>query len=181
MQLGNIGNVYHDKADLDLARQHYEEALTISRETGDQWCTASNLGNIGSIYRDKGDLDEALRYDNQALDIAREMGHQLGIAVDLGNIGLILAARSEHEKAVPKLAEALTVLLAVGVADGPRQTLTGLAGCEDKLGRRRLVELLKQAGRDEGAVEDIFDRIDQMRMKRPEPTPNLPVCVEPAQ
>ena len=69
---------------------------------------------------------------------------------------------------MPKLAEALTILLAAGAADGPRQTLTGLAGCEDKLGRKRLAELLKQAGRDEGVITDLFDRIDQMRMRRPD-------------
>lgn len=103
----------------------------------------------------------------------------MGIATDLGNIGLILKDQSEHEQAVPKLAEALTILLASGVADGPRQTLTGLAGCEDNLGRKRLTELLKQAGSEEGAITDLFDRIDQIRMKRPEPSRNLPAQLQP--
>jgi hypothetical protein len=90
------------------------------------------------------------------------------VATGLGNIGLILADRSEHEEAVPKLAEALTILLAIGVVDGPRQTLTGLSGCEDQLGRQRLAELLKEAGRAEAAITDLFDRIDQLRMRRPD-------------
>jgi len=166
--LGNIGSIYHDKGDLDKALQRHEEALAISRDSGDLWGVASNLGNIGSIYRDKGRLDEALKYDNGALAVARELGHRLGVATDLGNIGLILTDRSEHEKAVPKLAEALTILLPAGVADGPRQTLTGLAGCEDKLGRKRLVELLEDAGRDDAVIADLLERIDQMRQRRPE-------------
>jgi len=170
----SIGNVYRQS---DLARQHYEEALVISRDTGDQWCTASNLGNLGSIYRDKGNLAEALKYDNEALDIAREMGHQLGIAVDLGNIGLILAARSEHEQAVPKLAEALTVLLAIGVADGPGADLR-LAGC----GKTAASATNFQASGTGRSLHRRHSRpIDQMRMRRPEPTMNLPVCVETAE
>jgi hypothetical protein len=107
-------------------------------------------------------------YDNGALKVARKLGHLLGVATDLGNIGLVLTDRSEHEQAVPKLAEALITLLNMGVASGPRQTLTGLAGCEDKLGRRRLVELLESAGRDDGVIADLLDRVDQMRQKRPE-------------
>ena len=69
---------------------------------------------------------------------------------------------------MPKLAEALITLLDMGVANGPRQTLTGLAGCEDKLGRRRLVKLLEDAGRDDGVIADLLDRVDQMRQRRPE-------------
>jgi hypothetical protein len=40
--------------------------------------------------------------------------------------------------------------------------------------------LLKEAGREEGTVNDLFDRIDQMRMRRPEPGPNSPVSSQPA-
>ena len=167
-KLGNIGSVYHDKGELDKALRHHEQALAMSRDIGDRWGVATSLGNIGSIYRDKGRLDEALKYDNEALTVARKVGYLLGVATDLGNIGLVLTDRSEHEQAVPKLAEALITLVTMGVADGPRQTLTGLAGCEDKLGRRRLVELLKSAGKDDGVIAELLDRVDQMRQKRPE-------------
>jgi len=168
IHLGYTGNIHHDKGELDRALEYYGEALAITREIGDQWGVASNLSNIGSIYRDKGRLDEALECDNGALAVARELGHLLGVATDLGNIGLILKDQSKHEQAVPKLAEALIALLNMGVADGPRQTLTGLAGCEDKLGRRRLVELLEDAGRDDGVIAELLERVDQMRQKRPE-------------
>jgi len=166
--LGNLGSIYHDRGELDKALRHHEQALAMSRDNGDLWGTASSLSNIGSIYRDKGKLAEALKYDNGALKVARNLGHLLGVATDLGNVGLILTDRSEHEQAVPKLADSLISLLNMGVANGPRQTLTGLAGCDDKLGRRRLVELLERAGKDDGVIADLLARVDQMRMKRPE-------------
>ncbi len=167
-QLANIGDIHHARGELDKALEQHQEALAIARQTGDRWCLTSNLDSIGSIYRDKGDLDQALKYDNEALAQAREIGHQLNVATELGNVGLLLTERSEHEQAVPKLAEALTILLTIGVVDGPRQTLTGLTGCEDHLGRKRLAELLKEAGRAEEAINDLFDRIDQLRMRRPD-------------
>lgn len=166
--LGNLGSIYHDRGELDKALQHHEQALAISRDNGDLWGVASSLGNIGSIYRDKGRLAEALMFDSRALKVAHTLGHLLGAATDLGNIGLILTDRSEHEQAVPKLAEALITLTNMGVANGPRQTLTGLAGCEDKLGRRRLVELLERTGKDDGVIADVLDRVDQTRQRRPE-------------
>jgi tetratricopeptide (TPR) repeat protein len=166
--LSNLGSIYHDQGELDRALRHHEQALAMSRDNGDLWGVASSLGNIGSIYRDKGRLAEALMYDNRALKVARTLGHLLGVATDLGNIGLILTDRSEHEQAVPKLADALITLTNMGVANGPRQTLTGLAGCEDKLGRRRLVELLESAGKNDGVIADLLDRVDLMRQRRPE-------------
>jgi len=166
--LGNLGSIYHDRGELDKALQHHEQALTMSRDNGDLWGAASSLGNIGSIYREKGRLAQALKYENGALKVARQLGHLMGVATDLGNIGLILTDRSEHEQAVPKLAESLITMLNMGMASGPRQTLTGLAGCEDKLGRRRLVKLLEDAGRTDGVIADLLDRVDLMRQRRPE-------------
>jgi len=97
------------------------------------------------------------------------------VAVDLGNIGLDLVNLKEHEEALPVLAEALTILLSIGVADGPRQALTGLVRCEDKLGRQRMQELLREAGLDDGSVLDMLGRIDQTRRTRPEPKRTRPV------
>ena len=82
------------------------------------------------------------------------------MATDLGNIGLILTDQRKYEQAVPKLAESLAILLASGFADGPRQVVTGLVKCEDKLGRNRVEGLLKEAGLDERAAADLLDRVD---------------------
>jgi tetratricopeptide (TPR) repeat protein len=168
-QLSNIGSAYREKGELDKALVFDEEALAMARRVGYRLGVVTGLGNIGAIYRDKGELERALEYEEEALAMARSAGYSLGVAIDLGNIGLFLTEGKRHEQAVPKLAEALTILLATGVADGQRQALTGLVRCEDKLGRRRVEGLLKGAGLDDGSVNDLLDRIDQVRMRRPEP------------
>ena len=171
-ELANLGSVYLDKGDFDRALTYDKEALATSRSVGYRLGVVKGLASIANIHRMQGRLDDALQYEGEALAIARKAGYSLGVAVDLGNIGLDLMTRNKHREAVPRLAEALTILLSIGVADGPRQALTGLVRCEDKLGRNRVGALLKQSGVDDGKIADLLDRTDQMRMKRPVPADN---------
>ena len=167
--LAVMASVLRDRGVLDEALRYNKEALAMARELGYRLGVATDLRSIASTYRYKGRLAEALKYDEEALALARKIGCRLGVAADLGNIGLILTAEKKFEAAAPKLAEALTLMLASGVANGPRQVVNGLVKCEDKLGRKRVEELLKEAGLDELAVANLLDRVDQVRRKKPEP------------
>ena len=165
--LARIGSIYRDKGGLDKALLFKEEALAMARKIGFRLGAVENLSEIGSIYHSEGRLDKALVYGEKSLSLARQTGYRVGVATELGNVGLILKDKKKYEQAVPKLAEALTILLASGVADGPRQVLTGLVRCENKLGRKRVEELSKEAGLDDRSIADMFDRIDQMHRQRP--------------
>jgi tetratricopeptide (TPR) repeat protein len=165
--LARIGSIYRDKGGLDKALQFKQEALAMARKIGYRLGAVENLSEIGSIYHSEGRLDKALVYGEKSLSLARQTGYRVGVATELGNVGLILKDKKKYEQAVPKLAEALTILLASGVADGPRQVLTGLVRCENKLGRKRVEELSKEAGLDDRSIADMFDRIDQMHRQRP--------------
>ncbi len=167
-ELSNIGSIYQDKGDLDKALRYNQESLAISRRIAYRLGVVTGLANIAGIYRDKDMIEEAQACEEESLAIARSAGYSLGIAVDLGNIGFTLMSLNKHKQAVPKLAEALTILLAIGVADGPRQALTGLVRCDDRLGRKRVEDLLKEAGLDDETIAELLARIDQTRMKRPE-------------
>jgi tetratricopeptide (TPR) repeat protein len=169
--LARIGSIYRDKGELDKALRYKEEALAMARKTGYRLGAVEDLSEIGSIYHSEGSLDKALLYGEKSLALARQTGYRVGVAALLGNIGLILKDKKEYAQAAPKLAEALTILLACGVADGPRQVLTGLIRCESKLGRKRVEELSKEAGLDDQSIADMFDRIDQMHRIRPGPKP----------
>jgi tetratricopeptide (TPR) repeat protein len=160
--LARIGSICRDKGGLDKALQYKEEALAMARKIGYRLGVVEDLSEIGSIYHSEGRFDKALVYGEKSLSLARQAGYRVGVATELGNIGLILKDKKKYEQAVPKLAEALTILLDSGVADGPRQVLTGLVRCENKLGRKRVEELSKETGLDERSIADMLDRIDQM-------------------
>jgi tetratricopeptide (TPR) repeat protein len=165
--LASMASVLRDRGVLDEALRYNKEALAMARELGYRLGVATDLRSIASTYRYKGRIAEALKYVEEALALARKIGCRLGVAADLGNIGLILTAERKFEAAAPKLAEALTLMLASGVANGPRQVLNGLVKCEDKLGRKRVEELLKEAGLDELSASNLLDRVDQIRRKKP--------------
>ncbi len=165
--LARIGSIYRDKGGLDKALHYRQEALAIAGKIGYWLAAVENLREIASIYHSEGRFDEALRYGEKSLSLARKTGYRVGMATELGNVGLILKDKKEYERAVPKLAEALTMLVAIGVADGPRQLLTGLVRCEHVLGRKRVEELSRQAELDDRSIADMFDRIDQMHRVRP--------------
>ena len=165
--LGNIGSVLCDRGEPDRAFERCTEAVTMARRIGYKLGTVVALVNVGTLYRDQGDLTKALESHEYALVFARQIGYRLGEAAALGNIGLILVAQGTFSQAAPKLAESLTILLAAGVADGPRQVLYGLSKCDDTLGRERLQALLKRAGLGEESIAEVLDRIDLMRSRRP--------------
>lgn len=85
--LGNMGLVHAYLRKLDEALEHYNEALDIYKEIGDDEGIAKCLNNIGTTYGDLGKPDEALEYYNEALAISRKIGYQQGIANQLTNIG----------------------------------------------------------------------------------------------
>jgi tetratricopeptide (TPR) repeat protein len=172
--LASIASILRDRGSLDEALKYDREALAIARKIGHRLGVITDLRSIASIYRFKGNLGEALKYGEEALVLARKVGYRLGVATDLGNIGLILTDQHKYAQAVPKLAESLAILLAGGFADGPRQVVTGLVKCEDKLGRKRVEDLLKEAGLDDRTALDLLDRVDQMRRKKPEPEEDQP-------
>jgi tetratricopeptide (TPR) repeat protein len=164
---GNIASVLRDKGELDEAIERYTEALEACRKVGYKFGAVIALSNIGGLYRAKGDLKRAQESHESALALAHQIADRLGIAAELVNIGLILVARWAHEQAVTYLAEPLTLFLAAGAAEGPRQALYGLSKCDDALGREQMQGLLRRAGLAADAIADACDRIDQIRSRRP--------------
>jgi tetratricopeptide (TPR) repeat protein len=165
--LGNIGSVLCDRGEPDRAFARCTEAVTMARRIGYKLGTVVELGNVGTLYRDQGELTKALESHEYALVFARQIGYRLGEATALGNIGLILVSKRTFDQAAPRLAESLTILLAAGVADGPRQVLYGLSKCDDALGRGHLQALMKRAGLAEESTAEALDRIDMRRSRRP--------------
>jgi tetratricopeptide (TPR) repeat protein len=167
--LGNIGSVRRDKGELDKALERYAEAVEKARKIGYNFGYAIELGGIGGVYRDKGELDRALKFHEDSLAGARNIGFRIAVATELGNVGLILVKKDARELAVPKLIESLTIFLAIGVVPGQLPVLLGLSRCDDSLGRERMEQLFKQAGLKDDGVEEMFDRVDQIRRRRPRP------------
>ena len=64
----NIGLVYVDNSEYDLALQYYFKALTISKELlGEKHTSvATGLSSIGLVYANKNEYDLALEYQDNS-------------------------------------------------------------------------------------------------------------------
>jgi tetratricopeptide (TPR) repeat protein len=68
----NIGSIYEDLAQYDLAFDFYWKAYLFYRQN-DTPEKVNILNNLGDIHRKKGNLPEAIRYTQQALELAERI------------------------------------------------------------------------------------------------------------
>ncbi|MFY0600720.1 MAG: tetratricopeptide repeat protein [Cyclobacteriaceae bacterium] len=72
--LGNIGMVYANTGEDELAEKNINEAIGILEEAGDFYPVCFYLISISDIYQEKGDIDIALNYANRSLQLAEKNG-----------------------------------------------------------------------------------------------------------
>ncbi|GAA0640015.1 hypothetical protein GCM10010174_72740 [Kutzneria viridogrisea] len=88
MTVNNLGMAYADRGDLDLARDHYEQALALFREAGDDNGTTSALSNLAWVNLYLGEHEAALRDMRVALESYRRTGSARNAAITLRGIAL---------------------------------------------------------------------------------------------
>ena len=71
--LSNLGSINQSRGDFSKAIEHYEQALMLSRETGDRKAESTIISNLASVYEKIGDLIRATEFYEQALSISREI------------------------------------------------------------------------------------------------------------
>ena len=74
--LGNIGLVYADQEDYELALSYFFRSLKISRENENEHEIANWLDNIGLIYARQENYGLAIDYHERSLEISQKIGDQ---------------------------------------------------------------------------------------------------------
>ncbi len=72
-----------------LASNRWQEGLTLARELGYAWGTATCLLNLGNLSRQQGNLAEAHRWLIESLETMQSLGDQIGIAYALEGLGFV--------------------------------------------------------------------------------------------
>jgi tetratricopeptide (TPR) repeat protein len=110
LALLNLGIVAHNQGDLRVARERYEQALTLQRPQGDTEAIITTLINLAVAVLHEGQLAAAEAHLDEALTLARAHGSQRAIAYALINLGdvatqmresLLLARELGEEPYVP--------------------------------------------------------------------------------
>ena len=85
----NLGIIYWEQRNIDVAITEYNKSLQLSQELGDKQTITSLYDNIGEAYRLKGEEKTAERYYLKSLALAEELGFKWQIAEANCNLGIL--------------------------------------------------------------------------------------------
>jgi len=113
----SLGSVYVTIADTyslnennGNAREYYQRAIALLRQTDDSLSLSTGLSNAGDFYYRMGQLDSALIYFEEAGPIFEALEFRLGTGYYLGSLGMIYGAQGKPDEALKKLNECLEIL-----------------------------------------------------------------------
>ncbi|HLM58866.1 MAG TPA: tetratricopeptide repeat protein [Pyrinomonadaceae bacterium] len=125
--LNEIGLLYDSLGEWTKANDAFEEALTISRRSGNRKAEAPVLYNLADTVRRLGEMVRAQQLYNESIKIDRELDNQRGIAANLNALGLLATHQRNWEEARKLYNESLEIKKRLGDQHGIGATLNELA------------------------------------------------------
>ncbi|MFI6925373.1 AfsR/SARP family transcriptional regulator [Nonomuraea spiralis] len=143
----NAAATCHDLGELHRSIEHFQVALSLSRDGGDRQGEAKALANMGVVEIELGALEAAEERLRRAVELRESMG-EAQISVPLGGLATVHRLRGRLAEAAELACEALRSDRAAGSRAGESRSLTVLA----------------EVRRDEGLLDQALD--DATRARR---------------
>lgn len=105
----NIGNIYTDNKNDELALNYYLKAEKLFEEIENLYGLASVLNNVALVYQRKKNFEDARNYFNRALDISAELNDRKRAAIAYGNLGELYREFNDCDKALDYYSLALII------------------------------------------------------------------------
>jgi signal transduction histidine kinase len=106
----NLGNVYWNMGNYDLALEYYFISLNISQKANNKLGIASALNNIGNVYQEVKNYDRAIGYYKQSEEIAEKEGFARILAISNNNLGDVFSIKGVYDSALFYFKKALVEL-----------------------------------------------------------------------
>ncbi len=113
-----IGEVYVELSQYDIASQYLYQALRIAEPAGLDFQTATVYSELAWINKDQGNYKSALEYADKSQAIRELIGDRKGVAYSCNVRGLIYFLRGEYEKSISQHEMALTIRESIGHLEG---------------------------------------------------------------
>ncbi len=126
--LSALGQVSTDKKDYPQALNYYQQALSISNNSGNIQTAAATLGNIGDVYKKIFNYPEAIAYYKKTLLLIQKLGDKDNTAYISGEIGDTYA-KTLHQQtlALSYLQQSLVLAIEIGSLERQETTLQYLS------------------------------------------------------
>jgi formylglycine-generating enzyme required for sulfatase activity/tetratricopeptide (TPR) repeat protein len=105
--LGNIGLVYREMQQDEIAITYLKRALAINKKFGFSRGESDNLGNLGLAYQDMDNIKKAIECHSEALIVSKEIKDWKREIKDLTNIGVAHDSQGEGKEAIHYFLHAL--------------------------------------------------------------------------
>jgi predicted ATPase/class 3 adenylate cyclase len=112
--LNGLGVTHGMQGEYQKAREQLEQALSLSRASGNLLEEAQALNNLGIIAFYERDFAEAVACHQQALEIRRTIGDRSGEGASLHNLAQATRDAGNYGQAREHLAQALEIMQAIG-------------------------------------------------------------------
>jgi signal transduction histidine kinase/Tfp pilus assembly protein PilF len=96
----NIGGIYIDKYNNDLALEYFQKSLELNIERHDKKAMADCYGNLGLVYRRLRNYIKALDFHEKSLGLKQALNDSIGISYSYGNLGIIFMEQGKYDLAL---------------------------------------------------------------------------------
>jgi predicted ATPase/class 3 adenylate cyclase len=128
-----VGVLHDVLRETDLAHTALEEALVLSRQTGDRTLESRILNSLGNVAYSQGRLDGARALLEKSLELKRELGGD-AVASTLTSLGVVAADQGHLEDAIGFIEESVAIDRAGGDTWGLGLNLVNLATARRRSG-----------------------------------------------
>ena len=115
--LNNIGIIYDDMKQYEMAIEYYINSHDIYKEISNSNGVADASNNIGVAYKNQKKYDEALKYLEESLASYKITGRKKGIAATLNNIATVYKETKRYSQALDYFNKALVIVEEIEVRD----------------------------------------------------------------
>jgi adenylate cyclase len=158
--LNGLGTVLRQQGNFDEAKQCYEQALALSRKSGNRKDEAEALNSLGVTAFYQRNFADALRYHRQTLEIRRAIGDRAGEGASLLNLAQVVRDAGGYGQAQEYLAEALLIQQFIGNRWEEVNICNSLGGVYLLIGDLAAAQICLQHGLQLG--QEIGDRVGQV-------------------
>ncbi len=116
--LSSAGRLAYRQGDYARARNLHEQALLVSRDSGDLRAVGQALSDLGGVSLGEGDVDRATALYMESAEVLRTAGHRVRLGTVLGNLADINLGRGEPVRARRLAEDALAIQEDTGDKEG---------------------------------------------------------------
>jgi signal transduction histidine kinase len=130
-----LGEVYSDLGQHDVALKYYFDALAINERLGLKYEIAKVYSEIGWIYKNQLNFSQARLYMDKALSLREEIKDEHGISNSYNVLGVLYYQEKKYNEALKFLQKSLEIRERIGHKEGASACMFNMALVYEDLGQ----------------------------------------------